>query len=228
MNPQNLTELPLEMMVEIRRYLNATSNISLNNANSVLHMSRPNQEEIMLKAVLEMTKEDILVMVDNIRYGQRNLLELACEEGYIRIVDLVITRGEVSESASMKRYATLAAMHGHENIIIFLGERNLLSKKVMLNIASRRGLVNIIKLLIDNGLDINDIKYSSEYLMSSGSHYSILEDIIRYGSIDILKLLIENNLVPSQVIKDTRLISRARSIGHKEMAELLISVVRSK
>ena len=145
---------------------------------------------------------------------QETLLDLAINQNNKDMIKLLIDEGARYDENSLAS----AVREGDIDIVeLFMKDKNVddINNLNLINIASRYGYKNIVKLLIDKGANVN--------IISSNYNNTALMQAATYGYKDIVELLIDNgaSIDIQDYIGITALIKAA--LHYKDIVELLIN-----
>ena len=158
-------------------------------------------------------------------FWRSTLLSYASENGHLRVVELLLSKGVESDMED-KNYHTplmLAAQNGHNDVSMHLINHGAdvckiggIFKRTALHHASRNGHLRVVELLLSKGVesDVED-KYSCTPLIlaAQNGHNDVSMHLINHGA-DVSKI---------GVFRRSTLLRYASENGHLRVVELLLS-----
>ena len=183
--------------------------------------------------------------------GYQTLLTLAVHFGQIEIAQLLIDNGiDVNKGFLEHQYPIVQAIETNNDDMLKMLLKNgaaiNIKATTALHIASRIGLENIAKILIDNGANVNEKDSSGKTPLREACYYGdketirlflehgadisyeesiyrILKEPVDNGNTEVVELLLENGAKELLEYKDTKygLVEMAIKNGYTDIVELL-------
>ena len=126
----------------------------------------------------------ILTKLEIIHKDESNMIQLACQNGHIEIVKLLI-QNNVNIHVYCDLPIAIASSNGHIEIVKLLIQNNAninARNDRALELACQSGHIEIVKLLIQNGADIHNHKDVSIKVAYQNHHTEIVELLIQNGA----------------------------------------------